>query len=386
MWSIQDGKKRLDITKLRSDFRVTSENGLHLVCPRKNMWEWSEDEKWLRSVVVDDNGFVVSCSWKKFGNYNEFKDDTDDLNNALKNNGTVRFSNKEDGSLCIRYVVDNQVIMRTRGTLFGGVATQDQESYGDRFKKLAQEKYPILLDPNFMTDRSLLFEYVAPSNVVVVHYKRDDLIFLGFIIHNDLRIGRWPELECLAKENNLNLVKLHNLPRNPLELLEEIKTWKEEGIVARCHNGQVFVKVKSAHYLANHRMKFSMNYPTMVEFIESSGIKTEQSLIEELQKCDYDWEIIECAKDFYQMYVAACNVKDESVKKAQELYDNFISEHSDLIKDMDKAVIRKHYAMIACAQKSIICSMMFCLYDNKLNRLHDLSRKILLSEGKKMKL
>jgi hypothetical protein len=383
MWSIQDGKKRLDITKIRSDFKVVSEDGLHLICPRKNMWDWEEEEKWLRSVVVDNDGFVVSCSWKKFGNYNEFKNDTDSLNNSLENNGTVRFSNKEDGSLCIRSVINGQVIMRTRGTLFGGVATQDQESFGDRFKKVAQEKYPVLLDPNFMVDRSLLFEYVAPSNVVVVRYKEDDLIFLGFVIHSDLRIGAWAELECLAKERNLNLVRLHNLPRNPLEILEEIKTWKEEGIVARCNNDQVLVKVKSAHYLANHRMKFSMNYPTMVEFIENSGVKTEQQLVEELQKCDYDWEIIECAKEFYQAYIIACKIKDDSIKKAQELYNEFEPKR---FKGLDEAAVRKQYAMIACAQKGVIRPMMFCLYDGRLNRLHDLSRKVILSEGKKVKL
>jgi hypothetical protein len=384
MWSIQDGKKKLDITKLTSNFRITSENGLHLVCPRKNLWEWEDGERWLRSVVVNDDGFVVSCSWPKFGNFGEFLKDTNILENKLANNGVVRYTHKEDGSLCIRYVVDNKVIMRTRGTLFGGFAEDDQESFGDRFKKVAQEKYPILLDPNFMTDRSLLFEYVAPNNVVVIRYKEEDLVFLGFIMHNDLHIGSWSELECLANDNNLNLVKLHDLPRDPLQLLEEIKTWKEEGIVARCNDDKVLVKVKSAHYLANHRMKFSMNYPTMVEFIEGSRIETEQQLIEDLQKCNYDWEIIECAKDFYQMYNMASKIKDDALKKAQELHDDFKLNH--LNDQEDKIATKKRYAMIACSQEKNIRSMMFCIYDNKLEKLHNFCRKIILSEGKKIKL
>lgn len=382
---LQDGKKKLDIAKIRADFKVTSEDGLHLVCPKKNMWDWEDDEKWLRSVVVNDDGFVVSCSWKKFGNYDEFRDDTDVLNDALKNNGTVRFSHKEDGSLCIRSVVNGNVIMRTRGTLFGGVAEPGEESFGDKFKRVAQQKYPVLLDPSFMADRSLLFEYVAPSNVVVVRYKDEDLIFLGLITHNNLRIGTWNEIEQIARENKFNLVRLHNLPRNPLEMLEEIKTWKEEGIVARCQDDQVFVKVKSAHYLANHRMKFSMTYPTMVEFIENGGVKTEQQLVDELRACDYDWEVIECAKEFYQKYVAACNIRDNILKKATELYEDFKVRFPNY-KYVDPKVVRKEYAIIACSQKGMIRPMMFCLYDGRLNRLHDLSRKIILSEGKKVKL
>ncbi len=379
MWSIKEGKKHLDITKLRSEFKVISENGLHLVHPIRNMWEWNDDEKWLRSVVVNDDGFVVSCSWPKFGNFGEFLNDTDTLENELANGGSVNFTHKEDGSLAIRSVIDGQVIMRTRGTMFGGFANHDQDSFGDRFKRVAKEKYPILLDPNFTPEMSLLFEYVAPSNVVVIRYKEEDLIFLGSITHNDLHISSWEDLKSLAECYNLNLVKIHNLPREPLKLQEEIKTWREEGIVARCKNDQVFIKIKSAHYLANHRMKFSMTYPTMVEFIEGGGIKSEQQLSDELYKCDYDWEVIEFAKEFYQIYVEASNIKDDALKEAQKLYDNFKSDQSD------NAAIRKEYAMIACVQNNIVRQMMFCLYDNKPNRLHDYCRKVVLSEGKTIK-
>jgi len=384
MWTIKNGRKKLDIKKVRSDFRIVSQDGLHLVCPRKNVWDWEEEEKWLRSVVVDNDGFIVSCSWKKFGNYGEFSADTSSLNRALENGRPVRFSHKEDGSLCIRSVVNGQVIFRTRGTLYGGEPNEDgTASFGDKFKEVAQKNYPILLDTSWMTDRSLLFEYVAPSNMIVIRYKTEDLVFLGFIIHSDLRIGRWDELEVLAKEAKLNLVRLHHLPNDPIKLIDEVKTWKEEGLVVRCEDSQGnidqnFVKVKSAHYLANHRMKFSMKYPVMVEFIESANIKTESQLVVELQACDYDWEIIESAKEFYQRYETACCVADGFQKTAEKLTNEFFAEPSNA--DKTNPSVRKQFAMIACNQHGLVRAMMFCTYDGKLDRLNNLRRKFILNE------
>jgi len=386
MWTTENNRVKLDISKIRSDFKIATQDGLTLVCPKKNLWDWEEDEKWLRSVVVDNNGFVVSCSWKKFGNYGEFVTDTSSLDHALASNRPVIFSHKEDGSLAIRSIIDGRVIFRTRGTMFGGEATDDEPSFGERFKLVATQKYPKLLDNTWLTDRSLLFEYVAPSNTIVVRYKSEDLIFLGFVMHNDLRIGEWEELEEVADVGNLNLVRLHELPSDPIKLIEEVKVWKDEGVVVRCEDqkgnpDQNFVKIKSAHYLANHRMKFSMRYPTIVEFVESANIKNESQLVTELQACDYDWEIIESAKEFYEQYLSFCQAWVVLLGSATILANEFFTEHPDA--DRTDPAVRKEFAKVACSQKGLIRTIMFCIYDDKNDRLHALSRKFILLKGKK---
>lgn len=382
MWSIEKGKIRLDIKKVHSDFKIISQNGLHLICIKRNIYhDWKEDEKFLQSIIVNDDGFVVSSAWKKFGNYREFHNDTKILEKALINRDEVHFSHKEDGSLCIRSVIRGKVILRTRRTLFGNeMSDNDTVSFGDRFYVVASNKYPKLLDPKWMNDRSLLFEYVAPSNTIVIQYKEDDLIFLGFVMHNSLQIGSWVELEQIAKSGGLTLVKLHNLPRDLLQLLKEIKTWKDEGIVARCANDQVFVKIKSVYYLENHRMKFSMKYSTIVEFVKIRNIQNEIQLIEDLQKCGYDWEVIKFAKKFYARYLIAYKFKDDCVKKAKNLFNQFCKNYSN--KDRSNPIVRKEYAKIACLQQKVIRSMMFCLYDCKIKYLDDICNKIILTEGK----
>lgn len=395
MWSIKNGKMILDISKIRSDFKVVSRDGFHLICPKKNMWDWMEEEKWLRSIVVDDNGFVVSCAWKKFGNYGEFASDTFILDWSLRHNKNVLFTHKEDGSLCVRSVMGNQVVMRTRGTLYGEYAEQDMEPFADRFHKVAMAKYPALLDPAFFPDRSLLFEYVSPTNKIVVTYGEDDLIFIGAIIHKDLRICTWPELEFMASSFGLNLVKVHTLPNDPHEIVRIINEWDDEGIVARCNfsptsygpkgevvKDQVLVKVKSASYLAKHRMKFSMTYKFMVEFVELSAITNETELVDHLRACDYDWETIDAAKRLYTKYQVASTVVDNAMKTAADALDQF---NSSMGNASDPVQRRKEYARIASGHGHLVKPIMFALYDGKTDKINNLRRKVILTEGKRRK-
>lgn len=389
MWSMResDGRRVLDVSAVdRSEFKVVSQDGLHLVCPKKNKWDWSDDERLLRSIVVNDKGEVVSCGFPKFGNYGEFQDDTEALNQALASGAPVFFSHKEDGSLCIRSVINGKVVMRTRGTMFGGDDMEDgTPSFGKRFRKVAEEKYPILLDPSYCCCESLLFEYVAPTNTVVVRYRDDDLIFLGAMAHYQLTPFVWDTIQSMAGDRGFNLVELKKLPRDPVAMLEEIKDWRTEGIVARCDGSKVMVKVKSAYYLANHRMKFSMNYKTIVEFIDTSGVRSEDELVKKLKEYDYDWEIIESAKELYAKYLDVVAHADAWVATAHAMFDEVMVEIAALSKDppkADSAEHRKRFAMVACQQHSVVRTIMFLLYDDRKERFANLYRRIIKTEAK----
>lgn len=384
MWEHCDGKIKLDITKVSSDFKIVKDNGLILIHPEKMKFSYMGDEKKLRSIIVDENGFILSSAWPKFGNWGEFPNDTEILETALKNNETVYFSHKEDGSLCVRSVINGKVFLRTRGTLYGGEANEDGPSYGERFLSVAKNKYPKLLDPSWETDKSLLFEYVAPNNVVVIKYKEEDLIFLGCVYHDNLTIGRWNYVERLAKEHNLNLVRLHELPREPSELKEEIKMWRDEGVVVRCNEDQTFVKVKSAWYLANHRIKFSMTYDMIVQLLETLNIigdGKENLFVEELQKLGYDWEIIESAKEFYNRYVKIYNEALKLVEEARDIFIEYQIKYANILFDCE-ASKRKHFATTVCNKfKSPILTILFNLYDDQEIKIQTLVKKYILTEG-----
>jgi len=381
MWKTENGTSRLDLSRVdQKEFKVTSdpERDLHLVCPRKGKWSWDAEEKWLRSVVVDGSGRIRSCSFPKFGNYGEFPDDTDRLNRALAGNERVLFSHKEDGSLCVRSVVDGEVILRTRGTLYGGEDMDDgTPSFGSRFRKTAEEKYPILLDPAWMPEgATLLFEYVAPDNRVVVGYKEPDLVFLGGVSHHPSpKLLTWDFLQALAKEYSLNLVRVHELPADPELMMKKVRDWRTEGIVARCAAGQVLVKVKSAYYLANHRMKFSMTYKVITEFVRTAQVLDEDDLVDKLRSYDYDWEVVEGAKELYGRYIAAKTQADEWKDKAAKLAAPLMAG-----KDLKDPDCRKEFAMVACKQAPALKTMMFLIYDGRLARLRQFHQKLVDNE------
>jgi len=380
MWIYDKGRVKLDLSQVRSEFKMVKDGDLTLIFPDKGSYvSYSDEEKKLRSIIVDKDGFIVSSAWPKFGNWGEFPNDTKILELALKNSGTVRFSHKEDGSLCIRSVVNGKVIFRTRGTMYGGEANEDGPSFGQRFLSVAEKKYPQILNPSLAAEMSLLFEYVAPSNTIVVKYKEEDLVFLGYIHHNNLSIGRWHYVKKFAQENNLNLVRLHKLPRDPEALKEEIKMWRDEGVVVRCNGDQTFVKVKSAWYLANHRMKSNMRYDMILELLESLEIVgggKEDQFEEVLKQCGYDWEIIEAAKEFYVKYVAAYENAQNVLRVARETYNKFILDCDGKQWDSE-AVRRKEFAKIAVSLKNPYTPMAFNVYSSHEQKIQSLIKKLI---------
>jgi hypothetical protein len=369
----------LDLSAVdKAEFRIVSEGGFHLVFPKRNKWDWAEDEKWLRSVVVDDAGRIVSCSWKKFGNFGEFLAETKALEKALADGCLVRFTAKEDGSLCIRSVFGGRVVMRTRGTLFGGKSDDGSETYGERFHRVAAARYPRLLDPLWMPDVSLLLEYVAPDNAIVVRYKKDDLVFLGGVEHSIPSIIPWETVVRIAAEGGLRLVELRELPSDPILLLKEVKEWRTEGVVARCCGDQVLVKVKSAWYLANHRMKYSMDYKSIVEFSQRADVGDEDALVAKLREYDYDFEVIESAKEFFRRYVLALRDATRMRADAEEACSGTLVGLAGLERGPEH---RKRFAAVACSREPAVRSMMFALYDGRLERVDAMVRKLILAGG-----
>ena len=187
-----------------------------------------------------------------------------------------------------------------------------------------------------------------------------------------------------AEGGGLRLVELKELPSDPVKLLEEIKEWRTEGVVARVGADQVFVKVKSAWYLANHRMKYSMKYKTIVEFIGLSGITSEDELVTRLREYDYDFEVVEGGREFYQRYGKAKELADYQRAEAEDTFRSAQLLAKGLHPD-DKIAQRKEFARIACAQPSAVKSMMFALYDGRTERVDAMVRKLILTEGGKHK-
>lgn len=273
------------------------EDGRMLVSPRKDKWTWEADERRFRSAILCPRTGVVSQGWPKFDNFGQNEADTARLLEALASGEPVWFTDKLDGSLCIRSVIDGEVVLRTRGTHDGGT------EHGPAMRRLAAARYPSLLDPAIEPGRSLLFEFVSPDFQIVVPYERDDLVLIGAVAHADGHLADRAELEALSDELSVPLVETHALPGDPEQLLEAVTAFEDrEGIVARCAGGQVMVKVKSAAYLAAHALRFAFSPRRVAEFCSERGITEEDAFIDALREAGFDWEVGEETRVPFRAY------------------------------------------------------------------------------------
>ncbi len=242
-------------------FRVLSRDGMNLITPGATKWTWAPDELWFRSMVLADNGNVISAGMKKFFNHGENLADTAKLNSAMKHGRKIWFTEKMDGSLGIRAVYNGKVFWRTRGSI------DPASEYTVAIEELAVQ-HPKLMDPAFMSEYSLHFEYCSLRHQVVLKYPTPKLVLLGGVRNFDLKLLSWPEIETLAKDIGIEIPEVHDLPVDkPKELLELIKNRTEgEGVVARLEDG-TWVKMKSAAYLAAHAFRFQFTPKKVIEFL-----------------------------------------------------------------------------------------------------------------------
>lgn len=326
---------RIKLPSEKRGFRFVRDRGLILICPAKGekmRWsDWEPQEYKFRSLVVrEETGEVVSAGFSKFGNYGEAPDESETLNRALADDEHVWFTDKVDGSLCARSVVDGEVLMRSRAAL------NPENEHIQAMEKVAAERYPILLDPKFEPDRSLLFEFVSPNFRIVLPYPEDDLIFIGAVSHKDLSYASLPELEKVAVENNLNIVEHVELPTDPEALVAAVhKLAGREGVVARCDNDQTLVKLKGADYLARHRLKFALTARGVREICISRNVRSLDDFEEFLKEQKADWELVEDAKPLVETYV-------KGIARAEQ---KFIELKNEVITKQKEFPERKDFAV-----------------------------------------
>jgi len=300
---------RLSVPDPQSGFIISADpsgSGRVLIGPSRSKHNWKTDERWYRSLILNPDGTVASVGWPKFGNLGEWSfDDHQQAFTAAMRDGQVRFTDKQDGSLIIRSVVDGKVMLRTR-------QSWQDNPHVQAARRIAQQRYPALLDPSLHADKSLLLEFVSPDPQfkIIVTYQREDLTLLGAVTHDDLRLSGWDELAGMADALSLPLVPCHELPHNRKQLLAELDGWKgAEGVVARLGDDQILIKLKSKAYLAMHRARFLLTPKAIREMCDSEGIRDMDALREKLG-ADADWEVLSGIEPYVHAYNDAVEAAD----------------------------------------------------------------------------
>ena len=252
---------KIEIDKVdRTQFMVHhfhSLNGeiVHLIQPQHIGTKWTQDNKHMRSVVVNYEGEVISASFPKFTNWGENPEHFP-VPNSLKNTTVVE---KLDGSTLIVSKYNGQYILRTRGTVDASTMANGHEL------ELFKEKILFPLAKNIGNigetwEFSILFEWVSPINKIVLNYGDEpDWYLVGMIWHGDYELHSQSDLDDFAKRHNLKRPATYTFS-DVNDLLQNVDQWKgKEGVCVYSNNDQSIHKVKGAWYLALHHMKSELS-------------------------------------------------------------------------------------------------------------------------------
>jgi hypothetical protein len=284
-----------------------------LVVPHKAMWTWGPSELHLRSLLCRPTGDVVSSGFPKFFNFGE-----DPMHDAIVthglSNGLTSFTEKVDGSLIIRSVIDGVVHFRTRGCEL--VASNMREEV----ERTIRDRYPTLLDPSVLRKpfQSLLMEFVSPANQVVVRYDEPRLVTLGRAIFEGEQLIVAP---VDASPDLPELVRRVDLPTDVRALKDVVSGYDDrEGIVTwttvphpeRCRASAMHLsKFKSAWYLRLHSLRSQTTPKYIKAFCYLNGVRTLDQLKVALMDEGFDWEVASFVEPLFQEFMAGVKSADE---------------------------------------------------------------------------
>lgn len=176
---------------------------------------------------------------------------------------TAKILDKLDGSMAIRYHYDGQWHWATRGMPdAGGNVNGVQVSFYDLFQDAYRHQK--LEDPED-TDLTVLYEYTAPCNRVVVYYDKPKLTVIG---------GRYRDGTELLADTVAQLVNGEAIQSYTFSTMEEtvsaalaINANAREGFVV-IDNQFNRIKIKSPDYCARHQLKSSWSLRNAIELIQ----------------------------------------------------------------------------------------------------------------------
>jgi RNA ligase len=215
----------------KKEFRIKTEmvNGVEIdifsyMVNLKDTFD-SELAKEFRGTCFTKDGVCISRPLPKFFNLGE-REETQAENFDFDR---CRFYTKHDGSMATPVLINGKVCWKTKNSFFSDVAINIQKFY-DKMEH-SDWKRRMLVDLKYFTP---IFEYVGPDNRIVLDYKDEELIYIGF--------------RCL----DTGLYQANDNLREFVSYDEIFDMNGIEGFVVE-HSGTLF-KMKTQFYLERHRI------------------------------------------------------------------------------------------------------------------------------------
>lgn len=210
---------------------------------------WDDVTLQARGLIFDDRGNLVALPWPKFFNVGE--PDAPEIPDRAPDSVTV----KEDGSLGIGFIYNEEVWWSTRGSLESPQSQICRGIWCDKFSHV---------DQALLLDLTILVEIVGPETRIIVPYHEPDLILLGARRLSDGSDLSMSEVIDLGSRLNMTVVKdVGGSTQAAIDVASNMSS-TEEGFVLRWGNTRV--KVKSPAYLSVARIISGMNERRVADF------------------------------------------------------------------------------------------------------------------------
>jgi len=291
---------------------------VYLVQPQHQGCSWNQSNKIFRSSVWNFDGELISVGFPKFTNWGENPEHFP-LPNSLSNASIV---NKLDGSLLIVSKYKNQFIIRTRGTIDATRLDNGHELV--HFNPIL-EKLKTFND-NETWGFSFLFEWLSPTNVIVINYGDvPQFKLIGKIFHEDGRLCNQTDLDVIAAQYDIDRPEKYSFSDID-EMIAAVSGWKDlEGVVVYSKNDQFLHKIKAETYLKLHRFKSNATFENTVELFFEYGMPDYVTFREQLV-AHFDWECFNMIQGFLS---DICDGYKE-VLKIVEGMKNFLENNKNL--------------------------------------------------------
>lgn len=321
--------------------RTCPVTGLRIANASKELFSPTQEHQlFAKGIVYDYDGVdysLVSLPYLKMYNADESAIASKHAVELVTMGCNPVFMQKLDGTMISRFVTnfaglgepdDLQVIFCTRGMM--ETMTQDNEQASKFFiwvREICQKKYPCLLDPNYLSAGTAIFELVGPENRIITFYPEWDLVMTGFFCKQTHSYWDFAALSRWCAEAGVTSVGSYNF--NSFKTLDEKIAKMNEVLMDTDNEGSVIqfefpidkvatfyplnvvmgrIKAKTNTYRSLLRIMNNCNYDTIAEMVEKNAAyfhtwENFQRHLESLGSASFPEELMESYRAFYTEYM-----------------------------------------------------------------------------------
>lgn len=290
-----------------------------LITPNDMGTAWTDDIARFRSCIVrKSDNFVVSQGFGKFVNFGERPEFQ-----PWDDNWKFEARHKLDGSLLIVSRYKGEWILRTRGTVDARQLPNGyeidllMEKYSDFFHNQNE------IDSIEALNQTILFEWVTPSNIIVLRESNEPkLILLGIVCNSDGYYYPQPYVDAFAKGFSFDRPVKYEY-NSVAECIADVKAWEgKEGVVIYSPDYQTMKKIKSDIYCELHKLATGMtNVKHVLDvFIVSPRFAKYSEFYEYIEKT-IDYEVAEKCKDWIREICVAYSTYLDKLCKVKNFVD-----------------------------------------------------------------